>query len=38
MDDIYIIISVIGILAIVELGFPFIRYIEDNKEDDSDLY
>ena len=37
MADLYIILSIIGILIFIELGCPFIKYVEKNKEDDSDL-
>ena len=37
MEDLYIILSITAILIVIEIGWPLIRYIEDNKEDDSDL-
>ena len=37
MGDLYIILSTMAILIVIEIGWPLLRYIEDNKEDDSDL-
>lgn len=37
MEDLYMILATTAILIMIEIGWPLLRYIEDNKEDDSDL-